>query len=338
MEKHFITALLVLVLLAPQLGLEAKSRYNEVKERDHDAEERHHDAKKRPHSRYNKSHKKHKNHKKHRHSHGFKAELKKLKRDISDIKDMIDDLELEVDDDLLEDLKRELKALDLAIGANLLAINANQLANEGMFNEIGTSLAQIESNNMRLSALEGSDLDTRLSALEGSDHESRITALELSAPPSPDSDLVFSEVFSNGVGLNEDSPQVEGWDNFRSKATGLFTSIEIRNSLGGSVICSDPEKTTEIAGALNNHDPSTSNSEKSVPCEDKVWNIGACGLGGVELNVSSKPEVCACSAIASVRPLNVQNWGGFGSLGGICELQPAQGPPPTQRLEVILAR
>jgi len=45
MEKYFITALLVLILLAPQSGLEAKSRHHGVKERDHDAEERDHEVK-----------------------------------------------------------------------------------------------------------------------------------------------------------------------------------------------------------------------------------------------------------------------------------------------------
>jgi len=309
MEKHFITAMLVLVLLAPQLGLEAKSRYNEVKERDHDAKERHDDAKKRPHSRYSKSHKKHK---KHRHSHGFKAELKKLKRDISDIKDKIEDFELEVDDELLEDLKRELNALQMAI--------------DGNFNEIGIIFEQIESINMGISAL-----DTRLTELISA-LDTRLSTLELADPTGsgpPDSELIFSGDFTNGI--EADSDTQEAWVAFRSNATGTFSSIEIRNpgTGGGSAKCSDPTSATLLAMGLSSSKPT------SLDCDDLTWNVGFCGtqVHAFELNAGSTSDVCECfnKQFAVVRPrMGNPNWGGIGGVD--C------GSAPAQTIEVILIR
>jgi len=85
MEKQLLTALLVLVLVAPQAGLEAKSRHHGVKERDHHAEDRDDEANKRHKSkkRHHKSKKRHHKSKKHHHSsrkffrfeRGTKAEL-----------------------------------------------------------------------------------------------------------------------------------------------------------------------------------------------------------------------------------------------------------------------
>ena len=83
MEKHFITALLVVILLAPQTVLEAKSRHHGVKERDHDAEkhdyEKKKDGKHRHYSRYKK-------HRKHRHSHSIRDELESINKTVADIK------------------------------------------------------------------------------------------------------------------------------------------------------------------------------------------------------------------------------------------------------------
>ena len=73
MEKHFITALLVVILLAPQTGLEAKSRSHGVKDRDHNAEERYHKSNKRHRSNRYSRYKKYI--KIYRHSHATKVEL-----------------------------------------------------------------------------------------------------------------------------------------------------------------------------------------------------------------------------------------------------------------------
>jgi len=300
MEKHFITALLVLILLAPQSGLEAKSRHHGVKERDHDAEERDHENKNRYHkskNRYHKSKKRHHSSRKFfRFARSTKAELELLKQSIAEINAKMGALEPQ--SQLPADLAALLVPLQTAIDGN--------------------------SSDATMALDEIIDIMTEIGLIID-----RISALEKSGPEPPDGEKL---VFSGHFILKEtpDAQLVQDWLDFRSNASGVYTSIEIRGSVGGGVSCSDPVTATAIANALNSGQTATFN------CENRMWNVGPGnplnGKGGIELNagsvlLDSVPPTGNCLEEASVRPLmGNSNWGGIGLT---CVA-------PSQTLEVIL--
>jgi len=307
MEKQILTALLVLVLVAPQTGLEAKSRHHGEKDRDHDAEERDHEDKKR----YHKAKKRHHNSRKlFRFARATKAELELLKQAISDINAKMDALEPQgqLPADLAEDLTLKLQALELAIGENTVDIT------------------------FVLNAIDGILIDI-------ADNKARLLILEQSTPPAVEPDLVITGTFIQGA---VPAPSIgEDWLVFRSKATGSFASIKISSSNGGSAICSDPGAATNIANELNSHVPTTG-SLTTFACQDKIWNVGECGVGAVELNASLSSGVCKCDQGATLRPrIGSINWGGVGSdFGGPVGPPDAScfGGAPSQTLTVTLTR
>ena len=302
MEKQILTALLVLVLVAPQTGLEAKSRHHGVKERDHDAEERYHKSK----NRYHKAKKRHHSSRKFfRFARATKAELELLKQAISEINAKMD--ELEPQSQLPAILAADLVALQRAINGNTSAIGANTSEITMALDEIIEIMVDIDSIIARISALE-------------------------SGPEPPDGEkLVFSGHFMSKKTPTKDSQLVLDWLEFRSIVSlyiangGLYTSIEIRGSVGGGVSCFDPDTATAIANALN------SGLTYTINCENRVWNVGPgnprTGGGGIELNAGSNTGTGTCLQEASVRPLmGNSNWGG---IGFTCVA-------PSQTLEVIL--
>ena len=293
MEKHFITALLVVILLAPQTGLEAKSRSHGVKERDHEAQERDDEAKKPNRSKRYSRYKKYI--KKYRHSHATKVELEFLKQSIAEINAKMDALEPQ--GQLPAVLAEKLDALQPVI--------------DGNSSDVTMALDDIIEIMM--------DIDSIIA---------RISALELGPEPPDGEKLVFSGHF---IGKKTpDSLLMQDWLEFRSNASGYYTSIEIRGSAGGGVSCSDPDTATAIANALN------SGLTYTINCENRMWNVGPgnprTGGGGIELNagsvrLDSVPPTGNCLEEASVRPLmGNSNWGG---IGFTCVA-------PSQTLEVIL--
>lgn len=165
------------------------------------------------------------------------------------------------------------------------------------------------------------------------DLEDRIIDLEADAPP-PTGTHSFSGDFIQGV---KPSPStVAHWNAFISDATGDFSSIEIRSSLGGSALCSDPDSAKLIASKLNTYDPTTGGLV-TEPCAGWNWNVGS-SINGIELNAGLNERVGFCDENAVVRPsVDSTNWGGVGSdfggpAGGTCETA------PSQTLEVILTR
>ncbi|MCP4430739.1 MAG: hypothetical protein GY806_07160 [Gammaproteobacteria bacterium] len=185
----------------------------------------------------------------------------------------------------------------------------------------------------RLNLLESSvaEISISLGLLSSTvdDLELRVLALEQAGPP-PAISVNFSGAFTHLAVADAEVQQA--WQDFRNNATGSFQSIEIRNSLGGSVICSDSVVATQIANELNlfTHGPGFA----SFACGSQIWNVGTCG--GIELNAGSVTGVCRCGQNAVVRPtIANDNWGGvsteFGGSGGTCDA-------PSQTLEVILTR
>ena len=159
------------------------------------------------------------------------------------------------------------------------------------------------------------DINARIDELE-----KRILALETSEPDT----WTFSGNFAQG-----EAPDISiqnAWFKFTSDATGLFTAIEIRNNLGGSAICSDAGKSTDIANALNGY--MVGGPTETFECGGRFWNVGGAG-GGAALSAGPTKAVDDCNEDAAVRPLVThENWGGIGLT---CDA-------PTQTLEVILTR
>jgi len=251
MEKYFITALLVLILLAPQSGLEAKSRHHGVKERDHDAEERDHEDK----NRYHKSKKRHHKSKKRHHSsrkffrfaRATKAELELLKQSI-----------VEINAKTIAEINAKMDALEpqSQLPADLAAqLVPLQTAIDGNSSDVTMALDDIIEIMMYIDSM---DIDSIIA---------RISALEKSGPEPPDGEKL---VFSGHFILKEtpDAQLVQDWFDFRSNASGVYTSIEIRGSAGGGVSCSDPVTATDIANALSSGQTATFN------CENRMWNVG----------------------------------------------------------------
>ena len=336
MEKHFITALLALVLLAPQTGLEAKSRSHGVKDRDHDAEERDDDKNKRHRSNRYSRYKKYI--KKYRHSHATKVEFELLKQSIAEINAKMDALEPQ--SQLPADLAAKLDALQMAVDGNSGAIGGNS-------SDIGANTSDIGANTSDVS-LAMSDIDIifmeivkiadnageigglkiavaelrdRLDLLEPivEDHESRIFALENPAFVG----VSFSALFTQGKAA--DDVALDAWFKFKEEAIGSFSSITIKNNLPGpSAKCSDPDVATGIAEALKKSLTTTF----TCPDDGRLWNVIPYGFG-VELNSWTNSLEGQCDTYASVRPFGPgDNWGGIGNSCGQL----------TQTLEVLLAR
>ena len=219
------------------------------------------------------------------------------------LEDSIVETDLEPIKQDISDINDAIDALQLqlkALAEKLVALRSDIDSNS---NEIGAIYERVEEINDAIDALEQSK-------------------------------IVFSGIFTGGVEADADTQQA--WVEFRSNATGPFTSIEIRNSLDGgvttnaSVVCSDPTYATLIAMALNSSKPS------SFVCDTKTWNVGVCGGGGTsfELNARSNAEVCKSTESgifydAVVRPrIGSACWGG---LDVKCS-------GPDQTLEVILTR
>lgn len=183
---------------------------------------------------------------------------------------------------------------------------------------------QIEQNNERMDDL-----------------EKRILVLEVSKPPTP-SQVTFAGDFIQGKppGANI----LQDWFKFTSSATGSFSSIEIRNSYDGgesisaSATCSESEKASALASALNILDPD-SPTITTLACAGLIWNIQFCKNGEVELSAGiSGASVCSCFYQGlAIRPtVKTKDWGGTGpdfggSNQGTCGA-------PNQTLEVILTR
>jgi len=319
MEKHFITALLVFVLLAPQTGLEAKSRHHGVKERDHDAEERDHEDKKR----YHKSKKRHHKSKQHHHSarkffrlaRTTKAELELLKQLIAEINAKMEALEPQ--GQLPADPAITLIDLRADVDTNRADINTN-IINIGI-NESGITQNSI---NITQNMDDIIDINAEIVAIK-----IRLGSLENSEPAS--SSVNFSALFT--IFEVADPIALGAWSDFLDEATGDFSSIEIKNNLGGlGVKCEDSNVATVIAGALNNR----GTTSIMCPDDDRWWNVApfneAFDPEGLELNAGATDATGQCNiADASVRPTNIGVfWGGVGT---DCNA-------PTQMLEVILTR
>jgi hypothetical protein len=173
------------------------------------------------------------------------------------------------------------------------------------------------------------------------DLEERLSKLEDSEPPDP-SQLTFTGDFK------QDEPPganiLQDWSNFTTSATGSFNSIEIRNSFDGGAstfaraTCSEPEKASALASALNTLDPK-SPAITTLECENLIWNIEFCSYGKVELSAGiSGASACNCFYRGlAIRPtVKTRDWGGagpdfVGSRGGTCGAT-------DQTLEVVLTR
>ena len=333
MEKHFITALLVVILLAPQTGLEAKSWSHEVKERDHDAKERdhedknryhkakkrHHDAKKRHH----KSKKRHNSARKFfRFARATKAELESLNQAIADVNSRIDELE-QPGGELPAGLITTLEQLRIDVDTNEINISINESGVE--FNT-----QEITQNDIAIEAIKADIF--------------KIFKLIDELHPQPPSGAIFSGKFIGGVAPGADGGVIAAaWTEFTNiiGTFGTFSSIEIRSlSDGGatidSAICNDPTIATQIATAL-----SSSGTISSLDCgAARTWSVNNC-IGtnlGVELRAGFDlgANACTCSQDAIViRPLATNEfWGGTG-LGLTATINPTCGEV-TQTLEIIL--
>jgi len=294
MGKQFLTTLLVFLLVAPLAQLEAKGRH------------RHGNP-----------------HKFMGFPHSNKAEIKTINQAISDINTRIDALELQ--GDLPSNLAEKLDALQLAIDDN----SSDIFSILGDITTILEDIKGISENGSRLDELKltVADLSLKLAALTLTVDalDLRISALEQSTPPSV-SEHVFSGDFFQGVAPVDDTQLA--WNQFIGNATGEFTSIEISNSLGGSVICSDPLVSTNIANALNSFVTGAPLEEFNCGVNQE-WSVGDEFGSGVTLHAGPTTAVSGCDDGATVRPLiGNDNWGGIGIT---CNA-------PTQILEVILTR
>jgi len=334
--------MLALFLLASQTGLEAKSRQDDLKDRDHDAEERDHEKKKdgkhRHYSRYKK-------HKKHRHPHSIRVELESINKAIADIQTEIAALG-QTGGGLPVDLTAKLAALQSAIDANTGELGVV----DGNITDIILDIQGINDSLIANGRVRLADLESAVSTLE-SELDALVLEVGTLSGGTP-TDLVFKGNFIQG---NAERPRFGikfDWANFKANATGSFSSIEIKNDLGGSVKCSKTEAfptiATDIANELNTHFPlpgsimsfnclSEFTVNSVVMLQDVKWNIGDCN-GAVELNADLLNEaVCGVGDGAVVRPLHptTQNWGGVGTeFGGSGGTSGA----PSQILEVILTR
>ncbi len=323
MNKLLYALLLTFTFLAPQGALEANSN---------------HDSDKSKHAKHNKHHKHSRHHGRGKHSDdrfATKADLELINQDIADINASLDALELQVGISP-EELAAELVPLRADIDLNSSKI---ALAQE----DIKLTQGEIEDiRNVDIENINGDIENINIAIVSIND---RIDALVPSDPL--ESDLVFSGFFTQSrkprFGLMFD------WAEFKSNATGSFSSIEIKNSLisngieiRGSAVCADPVVADAIVKEFNTHVP-TGGVVQSFTCfeqtlgRDVEWNIGSCNEE-VELNASLNTlhQVCVAGNGAVVRPLiGTVSWGGvgtdFGGLGGTAGAL-------SQTLEVILTR
>jgi len=281
---------------------------------------------------------KHESDKQHKHkgdSRSVRAKLKSLDVAITEINTQIEALKLQVGD-LPLDLVAQLIALQSTIDNNASDISLALTDIVTILQDISVIMSTQGDHDDQLNLLEASvaEIGANLSQLTSTvgDLELRVLALEQVSPPADD--VNFSGIFSQGALASAES--LQAWQDFRDDATGSFQSIEIRNSLNGSAICSDPTVATQIASELNQYTPGVSGSVAATfTCGLQTWNVGTCGPE-VELNAGSTANVCQCNQNAVVRPgIGNSNWGGvsteFGGSGGTCTA-------PSQTLEVVLTR
>jgi chromosome segregation ATPase len=249
--------------------------------------------------------------------------------DIAFIQLQVDGLNLQIGD-LATDLALEAAQLQAAIDANSIDISGLLVNVSSLTAQIVLLDNQVDNHESRLTSLEGSlvvvqntlaDLEDRVDRIDQS-----VSALEEIHNPA----IVYSADFVRGATYSNSSIQTQDWNQFRSEATGSFSSIEISNSLGGSVICSDATIATNIAASL--HNQSTFDPDSVFSCQGVNWVIGRCG-SALEL-AAGQSRACRCGQHASVRP-NIGNWGGVGSqFGGSGDTCFA----PTQTIEVMLTK
>lgn len=308
MGKQIIITFLAIFLLVPQSSLMADSKHK---------------------YRYHNS-PKHKGF-----PHRTRVQLKSLKIAIVEIEKKLEELKSQIDD-IPSELSTKLTALQLVVDNNSSDISLALTDIVDILQVISEVTRTQGDHTSRIGLLESNvaDVSTSLGMLSSTvdDLELRVLALEQSNPP-PTSGVIFSGTFTQSTVA--DAGLQQAWEDFRNNATGSFDSIEIKNSLNGSVTCADPAVATQIANQLNVH--LLGQASTSFTCESQIWNVGTCD-SGIELNAGSDASVCVCSQNAAVRPRignNNFNWGGvgtnFGGSGGTCGA-------PTQTLEVILTR
>lgn len=325
MKNILYTLLLSIIFLAPQGELLADSdnQHNKIKP-----------------EKYKKV--KHKHDKFWRVPFATKADLELINQDILVINASLDALELQVGVSP-EELAAALAPLQDDIDALKLQVNVSP---EELAAALAPLQADIDANSTNVTLALDDITKIRTEDIAGIQEaitsiNKRIDALDPTDPPKQD--LVFSGFFIEG--FLPSFRTVADWDQFKRNATGDFSTITIRNVLGGgsgsaSVVCPLPANAALIANALNTYVPTVGRGAGeviSVTCIDPAfgevnWNIGSCN-GEVELNASLNTKT-VCSAIngAVVRPLiNNPSWGGIGAeFGG--------GGTTSQTLEVILTR
>ena len=269
----------------------------------------------------------------------FKPKIKKEKKRMKQRLEALREAVVEINTKI-EILESQVGGLPTDLAANLAALRADVDTNTGdislalTLNDIIGILMDVESIRGDLSTHGGqidnlesvvADLTESIARLDSivGDHELRLMELEVPGSPNEPGTVFFTGDFI--VVTDSDPDTITAWDEFRNNATGFFTSIEIKSSLGmgESVKCSNPVKSTNIAYALRNH---TIGAFFTSNCEGQDWNVGFCR--GVELNAGPDSDVCQCDLRAAVRPSNGRNWGGIGDTCGA----------DSQTLEVILTR
>jgi hypothetical protein len=311
MEKQLLTALLVLLLLAPQTGLEAKSRHHGVKDSYHDSQKHHHKAKKRHH----KSKKHHHSWRKfYRFARATNAELELLNQAVSDIDMRVNTLESqggEVPDETLIQLREDVDLNREDIDINIENIGINESG-------VSQNSEDITQNEMDIAEIRADILE--------------IFELISELHPQPPSGATFSGEFIGGQAPGGEI--VADWSKFTSESIGMFdsfSSIKISSSIdeGATLTCTNEDSVNLLATALS------SSSDFSTVCDGQRWMVTNCPSLGVELRAGLGASTCTCSANAIViRPLvGSRFWGGAGLLSG------PPGPTcgdPTQTLEVVL--
>lgn len=121
--------------------------------------------------------------------------------------------------------------------------------------------------------------------------------------------VTFSQVFTSGAAP---TTSVENeWTLFRSKLTGVYSSMTLSSSLGGTITVTDP-KVQDIANALRT---ATIGTNFSTVIGTNTWYvIQGCVAGTADANsvYLTTGGACACTGTYTVRPMiKNANWGGM---------------------------